>query len=901
MAAQNIQDDEVIAKSSSHLHIAPPNESFRNLSRSPHPYNRRGSKLAEVDGFPTTNEESFQQPWGRRITPRSSSDSGTEADDESTGLLKGLPAPPTRPRKGLRGIREHDGSPDSTSAQDRLWLLQRGTRSRSTAGGLAGRLDSETAEVSRRIARRRKVELLRRLSETFLLLTVGLIVVAGSGVLEAVRNWDRPLLTYAFLVLGIYTAYPLRILRNVARPLISKASILSLIPPSFDPAPLLYPVVIPVLVALSLAGNSEAFVLPNIILSLSSLPPPSVPHYDTHHGFSLMHWAITITPVVFAENDILPLDPAIPLCLRNIDSELLLLIYPLHQALLPTLNYLLTTSLLPAELQLLATALINVVLFSTSPQAEILKALLWLGGILVFILCRRALIWEVTLARVPTWKFRRPHDGWHFPRNILKTLDLKICQRLSSMGAPDEESSDSETPNGSRFIRKRGGIRDYTNPMDGAAGHRSFETHRSDTLGSVAGNAYSDLFRGETGETIEAIHKRRHTFSSFETSNVPLRRARTTPSGRRKRLLTPDVRSFLSLTVAQAQVRKWAYALYTYLVILLIILGPIRSYVSKQSLHGNEPFGWAAGYLFGDIPSFRFWLVRADLERWVLIPPRLDPGSACHMGWVEHLRQDTFGGANTRLLISAYCGIVLCVGIAIVLRLSSVVEVDTRRKVFHGMMVAMFLPTIFIDPSFVALALVLVLAIFLLLDLFRASQLPPISKPLTYFLAPYVDGRDHRGPVIVSHIFLLIGCAIPLWLSLSGVPRLGVHPWKGWEVGSRDVGMVSGVICVGMGDAAASLIGRRYGRLKWFWGGGKSLEGSAAFAAAVFVGLIVARFWLVLGGWDNEGLGDNWSVAMTKSLVAAVGASTTEAVLTGGNDNVIVPVVLWLLVRGLQI
>jgi dolichol kinase len=239
---------------------------------------------------------------------------------------------------------------------------------------------------------------------------------------------------------------------------------------------------------------------------------------------------------------------------------------------------------------------------------------------------------------------------------------------------------------------------------------------------------------------------------------------------------------------------------------------------------------------------------------------------------------------------------------ALVLRLSKVVEVDTRRKVFHGMMVLMFLPVIFIDPTFCALALALMLSIFLLLDLFRAAQVPPIAKPLTYFLAPYTDGRDHRGPVIVSHLFLLIGCAIPLWLSLADLPRVGDTLWSEWDVPARDVSMVSGIICVGMGDAAASLIGRRFGRLKWFWGGGKSLEGSVAFAVAVSVGLIVARIWLTVGGWQFGGHTPWWwSVVVMKSLLAAGGASLTEAVLTGGNDNVIVPVVLWLLVRGLDI
>jgi dolichol kinase len=219
------------------------------------------------------------------------------------------------------------------------------------------------------------------------------------------------------------------------------------------------------------------------------------------------------------------------------------------------------------------------------------------------------------------------------------------------------------------------------------------------------------------------------------------------------------------------------------------------------------------------------------------------------------------------------------------------------------MMVAMFIPTIFLDPVFAALAMALVLSIFLLLDLFRASQLPPISKPLTHFLTPYVDGRDHRGPVIVSHIFLLIGCAVPLWLSLAGIPRTGATHWEGWEVETRDVSMVSGVICVGMGDAAASLVGRRYGRRKWFWGGGKSLEGSVAFATAVLVGLLSARVWLAVGGWvTSTSASDHfWIALLAKCVLAAASSSFTEAILTGGNDNVVVPLILWLLVRGLGI
>jgi dolichol kinase len=409
------------------------------------------------------------------------------------------------------------------------------------------------------------------------------------------------------------------------------------------------------------------------------------------------------------------------------------------------------------------------------------------------------------------------------------------------------------------------------------------------------------------------VQRRRHTISTFDEA-VREERVRTTAGGRRKKQMAPGLTAFLSLTTAQAQVRKWLYALFVYIASLLIIIGPIRKYVAERALQGQDPFGWAIGYMFGNFSNVRFWVLMLNLEYWIELPPRPDEdvlSASCFLGSIEHIRQTTFGAASTRLLLSGYCVVVLLTGLAVVIQLSSIAEVDTRRKIFHGMMVLMFLPAIFVDPAFCALALALALSVFLLLDLFRASQLPPISRPLTYFLAPYVDGRDHRGPVIISHIFLLIGCSIPLWLSISDLPRTGLGPWAGWEIPSRDVSMASGVICVGMGDAAASLIGRRFGRLKWFWGGGKSLEGSVAFAAAVTCGLIAVRAWLVLGGWPVSGVDGAeaqgafsiqfWLWTLCKAVLAAAGTSATEAILTGCNDNVVVPVVLWLLVRGLGV
>ncbi|EEA21846.1 phosphatidate cytidylyltransferase, putative [Talaromyces marneffei ATCC 18224] len=890
------------------------------LSRSPHPYYRIGSKItprerddslarsdyhqASDSGSTNGNTKVGQRKKQRnsnrngngwsKTSPRASSESGTEADDESTGLLKGLPAPPARSsRKGLRTTAGRDDPllwlQDDTPQTWSLFVRSPIRQPKRSSSEESIRSSATYATVRGVVARRRRNEIMRRVTETTLLLSVGVVVLLREDARSYACSWHKEIRSFLSLITALYALYPLRLSAGRGKPRLTFAFT---IPNSFDPAPLLYPVLVPVFVALSTMHYRPALILPNIVLSLSSLPPQVVPLHILQHGQHDISYISTMSA---------------PLSTKGLDSEVLVLLYPLHQALIATLDFLLATSLLPAELHLLGSGLTNLLLFAKSPQAQILKALLWLGGLSVWVLCRAVLRWEVTLARIPTWKFRKPPSSSFSPKKFINFIDHKICEKISAIGTNSEKELDSDSDDDAGSPRRPQARQSSLPRQNGFWSQRDLkEGIRLDDLWPSSWAATKSLLQS---------HKRRHTISTvddLETVRTGRAPPRTTPGGRRKRSMAPDLASFLSLTAAQARIRRWLFAGYIFTAIVAVILVPIRLYISNEALHGKDPFGWSLGYLFGNISSFRLWTLKWNLEYWIQLPKRHAANQFCHRGWVEHLRRDTFGEATTRLLISGHCLLVLIVGLATVLQLSKVAEVDTRRKIFHGMMVLMFLPVTYIDPAYSALALILVLAIFLLLDLLRASQVPPVAKPLTYFLAPYTDGRDHRGPVIVSHIFLLIGCAIPLWLSLADLPHVSVDddmdgPWSGWEVPTRDVGMVSGIVCVGMGDAAASLVGRRYGRLKWFWGGGKSLEGSLAFTIAVFVGLMVARIWLAVGGWMAVSSSasfismSSWGVVAAKCLLAAGGASLTEAVLTGGNDNVIVPVVLWMLVRGLAI
>lgn len=852
------------------------------LSRSPHPYHRRSISLRAEDGFSSSTDVPTTERFFRASD--SSEDHAAEADDEKGPLLR-LPAPPIRARKGLKGV--HDPSVDETPAISPL-----PTPSREEPGfSLKAANDVQPSqakqqqpdELYERYLKRRRTEVVRRLTETLLLLVICALAACeqGTRVNPSLLVWTSELKDFLIVFSGCYILFPIRKSYQLYRSGVAVRTAARNgfhVPSRFDPGILLYPLLLPLSVTWSLKQYGLP-ILVNITLGLASMPTTVVPDFGKFHVF----WVLSLLPV-----SNLPLfrHQQSTLKLPNADSSTvqeISLLFPLHQTLTTVIFNLVTTSLDPSEIQLLSVGLINLLLFASTPQCEILKALLWIGGLCLFILCEAVLKAEVALARIPAWRFARNKPSRKGMRGrinrILKAVLPESRSRFAAIASSDDEDATSALLHPPRRVRK----------------NRIKILHEDVTEGPLQKTLSADE-KGGNGQVGTAPlfprTSRAYTFSTF---------GRAAQLAVKWRNIANSSNPYLRLNFLHAQALKLALAVYTYIAAAGVILVPVRYFISHRALRGAEPLGWAIGYFIGDIPQIRMWVVYNNLDWWIKLPLNraqidLPPDS----GWVERYRQQILGAANTRLLLAGYCMLVVGLGIAAVLQLQKVVEVDTRRKVFHGVMVAMLLPTIPVDPCFFSLALMIVLAVFLMLDLFRASQVPPISKPLTNFLAPYVDGRDYRGPVIVSHIFLLIGCAIPLWLSLASTERLGQGPWTGWDVASRDLSMVSGVVCVGMGDAAASLIGRRYGKTKWYWAGGKSIEGSAAFAAAVMMGLIASWLWLRVGGWVPFDLTE-LPLAVLKTGLAGAGASVMESTLTAANDNVVVPVGLWLLVRGLSI
>ncbi len=193
------------------------------------------------------------------------------------------------------------------------------------------------------------------------------------------------------------------------------------------------------------------------------------------------------------------------------------------------------------------------------------------------------------------------------------------------------------------------------------------------------------------------------------------------------------------------------------------------------------------------------------------------------------------------------------------------------RKSFHFIAVFIYVPGIRFYPDLMKVASCLAVMLMIVLEYVRVFKIYPFANLIHKYMISFVDERDN-GCVIVTHIYLLLGFSVPIWMfsfSLDPSPLYYLIPY-------------AGVISLGFGDAFASIIGTLYGKIR-IPGTKKTITGTAACIASQFIAslLILALYHCHIS------LVELLNLFLCMLFVGFIEAITLQI------DNLIMPLVLY--------
>merc|ERR1712157_495406 len=121
-----------------------------------------------------------------------------------------------------------------------------------------------------------------------------------------------------------------------------------------------------------------------------------------------------------------------------------------------------------------------------------------------------------------------------------------------------------------------------------------------------------------------------------------------------------------------------------------------------------------------------------------------------------------------------------------------------NRKLFHFIAVAILMPAILVDFADIALISFAVFWLLLWTSVYASYQIYPYGGYLRRVSTSITDHRD-GGKLVLTPIYLIVGLSLPVWLDQV-------------RFGRPQLSSFAGLCSVGLGDSAASIVGKRFGR-----------------------------------------------------------------------------------------
>lgn len=197
------------------------------------------------------------------------------------------------------------------------------------------------------------------------------------------------------------------------------------------------------------------------------------------------------------------------------------------------------------------------------------------------------------------------------------------------------------------------------------------------------------------------------------------------------------------------------------------------------------------------------------------------------------------------------------------------------RKIFHILIVLVYVPGMIYQCNFLFIASVVILALLIVLELSRVIMLYPVYDVLESSVSAFIDEKD-AGKVAFTPLYLLAGCSLPLWIHNSPCDLIDSCSFE-------FLPLLSGILSIGIGDTFASVIGSKIGRHKWSGKSQKSVEGTIASILGQCAFIYCLNYFGFL--YLNTRL-------MAISGIAVISNALIEA-FTDQVDNLILPIITY--------
>ncbi|XP_075166599.1 dolichol kinase [Haematobia irritans] len=200
------------------------------------------------------------------------------------------------------------------------------------------------------------------------------------------------------------------------------------------------------------------------------------------------------------------------------------------------------------------------------------------------------------------------------------------------------------------------------------------------------------------------------------------------------------------------------------------------------------------------------------------------------------------------------------------------------RKLFHLLVVLVYIPGFLYECVFLYIASGVALALIAIFDLLRILKMPPLGEILEKAFHSFADEKD-AGIIAFTPICLLIGSSLPMWI--MPCPCItGEH-----GLNNKLLPLLAGILTIGFGDTAASVIGSKWGRTKWK-NSSRSMEGTVAFVIYVLLPIVILQLMEFVQLNETQ-----WCFIVLATLVSALVEARTDQI-----DNLVLPLVFYIIV-----